>query len=70
MWALSGALVKALTMGTRISPAIMQKAPALMGLWSIFGKELRTKMFRIITTVENAKLTQQAALVARFQYRP
>ena len=48
----------------------MQNAPALIGDWSIAGKLEGTKMFANITTVEKAKLTMQAALVARFQYRP
>jgi hypothetical protein len=31
------------------------------------GKELRKKIFSSMTTVEKAKLTQQAAFVVRFQ---
>ena len=58
------------TTGTRISPAIMQNAPALMGERSRAGKEARRKMLAIITMVEKKKLTQQAALEARFQYNP
>ena len=41
-----------------------------MGDCKSAGKPDLKKMFASITTVENKKLTQQAAFVVRFQYRP
>ena len=66
----SGGLANRLTAGTSISPASMAKAPQLMGERSSAGKIDGISIFNTMIPAPKRKLTQQAALVVRFQYSP
>ena len=67
MNALSGFGVITLITGTMINPASIQKAPALIGERNISGKSGRMKIFAVMTTLENMKLTQHESLLTPFQ---
>ena len=53
--------------GTRIRPAIMAKAPALMGDWRKYGKWMRKSILHTIKPEPNRKLTHTEAAVVFFQ---
>ena len=66
----SGFFVNRLTIGTKISPASMAIAPALMGDCSSGGNQVENSMLATMSSDPKAKLTQQAVRVVFFQYRP